>query len=301
VTPDINPKIRVFPQVLREKIKNVSEFLLDIPYSDQSSSQIMDLYLPENANPPYPLVIYIHSGGFINGSKSDTHILPMLRSLEKGYALASVDFRNNLVAKWPAQIYDIKAAVRFLKANSGIYRLDPEKFAMWGASSGAYLAAMIGTTEGNPAFEDPDMGNAGISSSVQAIVDWAGCCDRFDRLDDQLRANGCTRTVHSAYNSPESVLMGNALGEIPELVRMASPCTYVHKGIPNFLIQHGEDDNVIPIQQSVEFAKAIAASAGEDKVRFISYKGVGHDLESEEMMSAVYDFLDAFIGKHSTQ
>ena len=105
-----------------------------------------------------------------------------------GYAVASINYRLSGEAKYPAQINDAKAAVRFLRANAAQYKLNPDKFAAFGASAGGNLAALLGTTCGVKELEGEDLGNAGVSSCVQAVVDWFGPID-FLAMDTRIRRN----------------------------------------------------------------------------------------------------------------
>lgn len=275
---------------------------LDVPYASDAPEQVLDLYLPEVGKKPLPLVIYIHEGAFAFGSKRDTRIDVALPLLQKGFALASVDYRKSDAVTWPAQIYDVKAAVRFLRANARMYGVDPDRFAVWGVSAGGYLGSILGTTAQIAGFEDPAMGHGDVSSAVQAVVNWFGSC-RFDRMDAQIAHNGIGRAVHNNENSPESIMMGNPLPEIRELCRMASPATYAHPDMPPFLIQHGQNDPVTPVQQSVEFAEAIRRAAGEDRVKLALYDA-GHDTDAfytgPDAREEAYRFLKEHLQGHLT-
>lgn len=250
---------------------------LDIHYCDDSPMQILDLYWPNQASDkPYPLIIHTHGGAFANGDQRENNAEPMLRGLERGYAVASIQYRRSREALFPAQVYDAKAAVRWLRANAERLNLDPERFAAWGPSSGGWLASMLGVTAGNPAFEDPDQGNPGVSSAVQAVVDWCGPCGGFLEMDAAFRASGLGEATHDLPDSPESRFLGRAITEIPELVRMTCPCAYVHEGMPPVYILHGGADQVVPVEQSIRFRDAIAAVAGEDRVRLHIVEGKRH-------------------------
>ena len=117
----------------------------NVAYASKSASQILDLWTPEGADEPVPLVIFVHGGGFVGGDKSmeDAYVAPVI---DAGYAAASLDYRLSGEAPFPAAVQDVKAAVRFLRANAVRYGLDPGRFAAWGESAGGYLVAMIGTT-----------------------------------------------------------------------------------------------------------------------------------------------------------
>ena len=151
---------------------------------------------------PVPLVIFVHGGAFVGGDKSmeDPYVAPILAA---GYAAASLNYRLSGEARFPAGVQDVKAAVRFLRANAPRYGLDPDRFAAWGESAGGNLVAMIGTT-GDQAtmLDDPSLGNAGVSSAVQAVVDLYGPTD-FLQMDAQFAS-----TTPAACN-------GEVLGTTP--------------------------------------------------------------------------------------
>lgn len=268
---------------------------LDIAYASQSPNQILDLCLPEGPG-PFPLIVHFHGGAFALGTKRDANLAPMLRGIARGYAVASVEYRMSGEARFPALVYDAKAAIRFLRANAEKYRLDPARFAAWGPSAGGYIAAMLGATNSNPSFEDLAMGNAHASSEVQAVVDWCGPAGDFCRMDGEIRENGVGVADHDDPNSPESRILGCAIQKVRELSRLAAPCTHVGKDAPPFLIHHGEADPVVPVQQSRTLAAAIAAQAGPERVRLVTFPGRGHHgepwFDEPAMSDAVFDFLD---------
>jgi acetyl esterase/lipase len=226
--------------------------------------QKLDLYLPK-AGASLPLIINIHGGAFKMGSKEQG--VPA-EYLARGYAVASINYRLSQHAKFPAQIEDCKAAVRWLRAHAAEYRLDPTRFAAWGASAGGHLSAMLGTTGDAKAF---DVGaNLDQSSRVQAVVDYFGPTD-FLQMDAHRLPNGM---VHDPVDSPESELIGGAIQENKEKTARANPINYVTPGDPPFLICHGDQDPLVPHHQS-ELLEAALKKAGVP-VTFYTVKGAGH-------------------------
>lgn len=280
-------------------VEGAGECFTDMVYAKQSPAQKLDLFLPETGAKPYPLVIYIHEGAFAFGDKRDIRIQSVLPVLREGYALATIEYRKSDEVTWPAQIYDAKAAVRYLRGNAGSFRLDQKRFAVWGVSAGAYLGSMLGVTANIPAFEDKEMGFGEESSEVQAVIDCFGCCGGFHRMDEQIQGNGVGRANHNEVNSPESIMMGNALPGITELCHLAAPSALVHRDIPPFLIQHGRQDPVTPVQQSQIFAGAIERIAGKEKVRLCIYEAGHHDSSLHYMPEAqqeAFAFLKQVFG-----
>jgi acetyl esterase/lipase len=243
----------------------------------------LDLYLPAKGT-RLPLIIHIHGGAFKMGSKSDG--VPT-DYLDQGYGVASINYRLSQHAKFPAQIEDCKAAVRWLRAHAAEYRLDPERFAAWGSSAGGHLAAMLGTTSD---VKDFDVGeNLNQASRVQAVVDYFGPTD-FLQMDAHRLANGMT---HDPADSPESELVGGAIQENKEKTRRANPITYVSANDPPFLICHGDADPLVPHHQSELLDAALKSARVE--VTFYTVKGAGHGRFSDPKVA---DMTRAFLAKH---
>jgi len=226
--------------------------------------QKLDLYVPEG-DAPVPLVVYIHGGAFRAGDKGDQ---PPLEYLSLGYALASINYRLSQHALFPAQIEDCRAAVRWLRAHADEYGLDPERFAVGGASAGGHLAAMVGTAGHVGAFDVGE--HLDVSSRVRAALDYFGPTD-FLQMDAHRPANGM---VHDPPDSPESQLVGGPIQENPHKVARANPITYVTADAPPFLIVHGDRDPLVPHHQSELLAEALR-KAGVP-VTFYTVEGGGH-------------------------
>lgn len=271
---------------------------LDLPYAHQSPTQKLDIYLPETGEGPFPVVFVIHGGAWAIGNKGDIQNIPMLTGLERGYAVVSINYRLSDEAIFPAQIYDCKAALRYIKAKAGQYQLDKTRVAAWGGSAGAHLSALVGTSAGIAELEDLSMGNPDEKADVQAVVDWYGPTEDFLRMDEELIETGNGVPDHSLPESPESRLLGQVITDIPERVRFASPMTYVHAHVPHFLIQHGYYDQLVPYQQSVHFAAELERIAGKERVTLEIFKPplkVFHadpHFETEENIKRVLDFID---------
>ena len=137
----------------------------------------LDLYLPAAASAPLPLIVWIHGGAWHSIPTARNDFTPG-RMVKRGYALASIDYRDSKTAKFPAQIQDCKAAARWLRAHAKDFGLAPQRFGAWGISAGGYLAALLGTSGGEPEIEG-DGGNTGFSSRVQAVCDFFGPTDFF--------------------------------------------------------------------------------------------------------------------------
>ncbi len=268
----------------------------DLAYASGSDAQKLDLYIPTTGTGPFPVVIMVHGGGFMFGDKADgAGLTGVDQLLAAGYAVASINYRLSAEAQYPAQIYDAKASVRFLRANAGKYNLDPENFGAWGASAGGNLVSLLGTTCGVAELEG-DLGNADQSSCVQAVVDWFGPID-FLKMDEQFAGTSCEQS-HNAANSPESKLVGAEIQSVPELVKTTNPMNYIDATDSPFFIENGTADCNIPPIQNKDLADALTAAIGADKVTYVSLEGAGHggeQFETEENLKLVIGFLDTYL------
>jgi len=226
--------------------------------------QKLDLYLPKNGT-NLPLIINIHGGAFKMGSKAEG--VPA-EYLAQGCAVASINYRLSRDAKFPAQIKDCKAAVRWLRAHAAEYRLDPNHFAAWGASAGGNLAALLGTTGDSQEFDVGE--NLDQSSRVQAVVDYFGPTD-FLQMDAHRLSDGMK---HDPADSPESQVIGGAIQQNKEKTARANPINYISSNTPPFLICHGDADRMVPHHQS-ELLAAALEKAGVP-VTFYTVPGAGH-------------------------
>ncbi|MDR2476417.1 MAG: alpha/beta hydrolase [Treponema sp.] len=272
---------------------------LDVSYSRTSEAQKLDLYLPEGGAGPFPLIAFIHGGAFASCDKADCQVQPFLEGVKRGYAVASLDYRLSGEAVFPAGIHDVRAALRFLRANAAAYHIDPDHVFATGDSSGGNYTAMVCVLTGRRELDDPALGNVGFSSDVQAGVAWFPPT-AFLLMDSQLHENGLGPEDHNAADSPESRYLGGQITKLdPGYVEQANPMTYVHQGMPPMLIQHGRRDHLVPWQQSKIFVEKIRSVCGADRVEFDILETADHadkQFESPENMEKVFAFLDRMAG-----
>ncbi len=259
----------------------------NIPYVENGHpNQVLDLFLPEQpSDKPLPLMIWIHGGAWLAGNQANP---PVVYLVNKGFAVASIQHRFSSDAIWPAQAYDCKAAIRFLRANAAKYNFDPDHFGVGADSSGGHLAAFVGTS-GDVKEMEGDLGNTNVSSRVQAVVDWFGPTD-LTLMGQQSSPRSMLR--HDAPNSPESLLLGGPVQEKCALARTANPLTYVDKNDPPFLIMHGDHDQLVPLGQSVILAKALIDAGVEVTMKTIP--GAAHEgpqFRTAESQRLIEEFL----------
>jgi acetyl esterase/lipase len=294
---------------------HIKSKLLNLPYRDHSPFQCLDLYYPDTGKPPFPLILAIHGGAWMMCDKADVQLVPMLQALQRGYAVASLNYRLSWEAKFPAQIQDIKAAIRFLRGRAQTLNLDPQRFAAWGGSAGAHLSALAGLTgalesiapEGRslaPELDtalaflaDPDQEYSDISSAIKAVVAWYGPTN-FLMMDEYLASNDLGPRDHGDSDSPESRLLGSTIALVPELVRLANPETYVSPFAPPFFLQHGKADSIVPYQHSVSLAGKLRALCGSGQVHLELLEEARHAdpaFETPENVGKVLDFFDSVL------
>jgi acetyl esterase/lipase len=261
----------------------------------ESRSLLLDLYRPTQVGfPPYPLLIYIHGGGWMEGDKSNC---PAQIPVRRGYAVACINYRLSDEAIFPAQIHDVKAAVRWLRAHADLYILDTDRFGAWGDSAGGHLSALLGTSAGVPELEGEGP-HLEESSAVQAVCDWYGPTDFFavrpaftesvDRADAALFDRYGDRPWFE-YTLATTLLLGGPAVERDDLARMANPITHVDPDDPPFLIVHGESDSIVPPTQSNLLADALMMNNVE--VAFIVEPELGHSFDRRMIVRAL-DFFE---------
>jgi len=221
----------------------------DIEYGRAGETSLkLDLHRPQAANPP--LVLYVHGGAWRAGSKSD---VPIAKLLDHGFAIASVDYRLSTQARFPAQVHDIKAAIRFLRANAASLHIDTSKIAIIGSSAGGHLAALVGVTNDDEKLEGMVGGHMDESSSVQAVVSLYGAAN-LQSILGQSTEFGLTVRIPAL-----KLLLGGTPEEKPDLAKLASPVAHLDKEDPPLLLIHGDADPQMPLAQSQELARGYEA------------------------------------------
>lgn len=292
--------------------------LPDVTYSSLNGYRPLklDLFLPParfKKAGPRPMVIYIHGGGFVTGGPRRSAAFldwpAVLGSLaEQGYVVASVSYRFAGEAKYPAQIQDVKSAIRWLRVNAAEYNIDKTRAVVWGQSAGGHLAGLAATTcnvaalapaSRKPAPEHPQAesqasapeGFDEASDCVQGAVVWFGVFDLTALASSNMNSN----------------LLGCGAGPCSEdKLRSASAVTYIDKSDPPVLIMHGAEDTTVPIAQSKIFYEALKAQGVP--AEFVIEPGVGHSwlgktpaatkAASYDAMKRTVDFIEATIGDH---
>jgi acetyl esterase/lipase len=262
------------------------EVITDIPYAPaepaESRGHLLDLYLPETrGRARLPLLIWTGGSGWLadNGKDSAGPVAEIFNA--EGYAVAGVSIRSSTQAPFPAQVHDIKAAIRWLRAHAWRFRIDPHRIAITGNSSGGWATAMAALTGGVRELEG-NVGVRGPSSRVQAAVAFFPPTD-FLQMDAHMidcpffnRIFGLA-DCHNDPLSPESRLVGCAIQTCPAAVQQANPVRYVTRDDPPTMLVHGQGDLLVPHHQS-ELLYAALRDACRD-VTFYSVPGAGHSVD----------------------
>lgn len=303
-----------------------AQTLNDVEYARVGGEPLLlDFLEPTDGSPgPWPLIIYIHGGGWTSGTHNPPYAPYLSTARASGFAVASVQYRLTSEAglwgtesvTFPAQIHDVKGAIRYLRKNAALFDVDPARFAAWGPSAGGHLAALVGTSGDGAAIEGTIGGNNDVSSRVQAVVDYYGPTDILNMQLDVRTPPGSSLN-HDAPNSAESKLIGfsgpgegigvlranqaNPNPPFPELMVLVSqvnPITWVSPDDPPFFIVHGENDVVVPILQSQRLSDAL--TSGTVAHTFTRVPGMGHNAPPTEYSAQAIAFLVSALGAGST-
>ena len=249
--PDFHGGFKDLPKAIEPDFK-------DINYAgDDLEAHKLDIYLPKTSEKKYKAIIAIYgSAWFSNNMKGITYFSLGKPLIEAGFAVICINHRSSGDAKFPAQINDVKGAIRFIRANAKKFHIDDSFIGITGFSSGGHLSSLAGVTnnlkrKSNVDIEGNIGGNLKFSSSVDAVVDWFGPVDMNTMHD-------CT--TMNDEKSPEAALIGGAPKDNPEMINIISPHTYVKdtEKLPKFLVIHGDADNVVPYCQSKFFSQELS-------------------------------------------
>jgi acetyl esterase/lipase len=267
---------------------------LDIPYASQSPSQKLDIYLPPEGGGPFPTLIFVHGGAFILGDKRDAQLLQAIDGINRGYAVVSVEHRLAGEVKYPAGLFDVKSAIRYLRASAPVYKLDADRFALYGDSAGGHYAVMAAATQGNPAFEDFSAGNTGYSSAVQVVA------SRFGVYDFAIQREKGSKNPPEADPNFEAIdiaMFGAPSRDIGGLMHFTNVLNFITPDFPPCFLQHGSDDKTVNVENSYRLNERIKAVCGADRVEMVIFEGYDHggiDLKwnAPENDDMVFAFLD---------
>jgi acetyl esterase/lipase len=225
------------------------------PEPPTSNGHKLDLYIPAGAAAPLPVVIWTSGSAWMADTGKRMAGLLAVQLNPAGYAVAGVSIRSSSQVQFPGQLHDIKAAIRWLRANAARYNLDPSHIAIMGDSSGGWTTAMAAVTGDAPDMEG-SVGTTGFSSQVQAAVAFYPPTNFLTM--DAWALRPCTGPAcHDSEGSPESRLVGCAIQTCPDKVRAASPMRYITAADPPIMILHGDSDQLVPHNQGEQLYMAL--------------------------------------------
>jgi len=268
---------------LTSTASDVPHVIKDVQYASVDQRALrLDLHLPSGKTRT-PLIVWIHGGAWRSGSKND---VPIRKLMAEGYPIASVDYRLSTEARFPAQIHDIKAAIRFLRAHASDWQLSAKKIVIAGDSAGAHLAALVGVSNENRELEGAIGDNPRASSSVQGIISFYGAAN-LQTILKQSTPHGLSVRVPAL-----DLLLGEQPEQVPDLAKLASPVFHVDKHDPPLLLLHGDQDPQMPINQSHELCGAYQRVGAP--VEFVVVHGAAHGgamFYDDERLEIVKRFL----------
>jgi acetyl esterase/lipase len=263
----------------------------DLTYGQAGGEkQLLDVYgaVP---NQKRPAILLLHGGGWNSGSK-DQMAQPAYALSTQGYVCFAVGYRlvKNEATRYPAQIDDVQRAVRWIRAHSNDFGVDPGKVGVIGFSAGGHLASLLGTLDTR---DDSDAALAPYSSRVQCVVDVYGPADFTAGLDAD------PQTLAGLQGTPGGRLVSDFLGQLPAARQNyidASPIKHIDKKTAPFLIFHGAKDDLVPVEQSVKFDAALREAGVES--RLIVFPEAGHGYSEPALVKQTFEQSNAFFNRH---
>jgi len=261
----------------------------NIPYAnDTLKKHLLDIYLPPVKKLSYPLIVWIHGGAWmLNDKYADMDYMANTVKLfmDKGYAVASIDYRHSTTAPFPAQIQDCNQAVEFLYENAAQYNIDDSRIALIGFSAGGHLASLLGLSNNNHMKAFYPKGKES-KFKINLVLDFYGPSDflTLNGFDDKNPKN------------PVTLLLGGPVSERRDLAKRASPITYIDKHDPPFLIVHGEKDESVNNQQSVLLSSLLTKAGVKNELIIVpGAPHFGPMFDAEFIRKRVLDFLDEYM------
>jgi acetyl esterase/lipase len=241
----------------------------------------LDIAIPRGPG-PHPVIVWIHGGAWEMGSKGGFGPATV-HQVARGYAVVGINYRFSQHAVFPAQILDVKDAIRYLKKNAETYKLDPNRIGVLGASAGGHLAVLLGTSNGVKEL-DRD-GAKPDETKIACIIDLFGPADLF-----RLSPPG-------SPENPVTKLLGGDIAGKRDLCKLATPQTHADKSDPPVLIMHGDKDLIVPVSQSEELQQSLKSAGVVSQLIIIKGGGHGPGFSAPSVFESMNAFFDTHLKK----
>jgi acetyl esterase/lipase len=234
--------------------------VVNLPYTTDLTNerQRLDIIYPEETIGPYKVIVLLHGGGWMSGDKQSESIAPIFEAFNQGYAVVSVNYRLSGEARWPAQIFDVKAAIRFLRENADTYRLDADQIVVWGVDAGGHLALMLAATNNQIDYEELSMGSSGASSAVDGVIAWYAPTELL--------------ALPPVIVPVANRLLGFSIHNSPDRARLASPLDMATADFPPVLLVHGTSDSIVYYQQAVDLVHKVNVLTGDLRAELTTFE-----------------------------
>ena len=275
-------------------VSKISRKFLNCQYGEDHPRQALDIYLPNEGAGPFPVVFYVHGGAWQRGHKDDVQVVPFMDGVNRGYAIVSIGYRLVPDVRYPDNMFDIKAAMRWVAQNADSYMLDSSRTALCGSSAGAHLVMMAAFTQGQVAFGDIP---GSPSCRILAMVAQFGPTD-FAKIHTHYDESGFPRIHVPGTPSAIDAMLGTSAESIRNLLRFYNPIDCVHPDVPPILLQHGKRDPMIPYQQSIELCEKINKVVGNVKAEVDISESFLHadpGYAGTESVERIYGFLGKYL------
>ena len=261
----------------------------NIPYAnDTLKKHLLDVYVPPTGKSNYPVVVWIHGGAWMSNDKyADMGYMKntLNEFIEKGYAVASIDYRWSTMAIFPAQIQDCNLALEFLYQNADKYKLDKNRIALIGFSAGGHLANLVGLSNDN-SVKDFYADGKQPYFKIKVVLDFYGPSDFLTLKENDSKDP----------NSPINLLLGGTIADNKAKAKKASPITYIDKNDPPFLIVQGEKDESVNPDQAISLSEKLkAAGVKNDLIIVPNAPHYGVMFDAENIRQRIFEYLGEYL------
>lgn len=277
-----------------DELKPVVQTTLDVPYAwvpdmygcGANALKMHIIYPAQAPEEGLPVLMWVCGGGW-ECCEPQNRLTDLAYFAHRGYIVCLITYRISNTAIFPAQIIDVKTAIRFIRKHAKQFRADPDRIAVMGDSAGGHLVTLAGLTPDKPEFTGEQW--AGVSDKVQAVIDWYGVVDFFG----MAQAEGMADLAQLPGNNCIAKLFGCELEKKLDLIHLANPIEYVNPDAPPFLILHGDQDPLVPLRSSVDLHDKLTAAGVPAELVIV--KGAGHatiEFSQEKLLAHIADWLD---------